>query len=66
MAEILNCFFSKQCSLLVNHCKLPTSPSFRTDKRFSVEDIGKIIQGHDHNKAHVPDNISFSILKKMW
>ena len=54
MAELFNCFFSKQCSLLADDSKFPTSLSFRTDKRFSVEDIGKIIQGLDHNKAHEP------------
>ena len=50
-AELFNYFFSKQCSLLANHSKLPASLSFRTDKRlssvtFSAEDIGKIIQGN--------------------
>ena len=54
MAKLFNCFFSKQCSLLANHSKFSISLSFRTDKRFSVEDIGKIIQGLDHNKAHKP------------
>ena len=67
-AELFNCFFSKQCSLLANHSELPTSLSFRTDKRlssvtFSAEDIGKIIQGLDHNKAHGHDNISIRMLK---
>ena len=55
--ELFDCFFSKQCSLLANHSELPSTLSFRTDKRlssvtFSAEDIGKIIQGLDHNKAH--------------
>ena len=54
MAELFNCFFSKQCPVLANHSKFSTSLSFRTDKRFSVEDIGKIIQDIDHNKAHRP------------
>ena len=67
-AELFNCFISKQCSLLTNHRELPTSLSFRTDKllssvTFSAEDIGKIIQGLDHNKAHGHDNISIRMLK---
>ena len=65
--ELLNCFFAKQCFLLVNHSELPTSLSFRADKRlpsapFSAEDIGKIIKGLDHNKSH-GHNISNYLLK---
>ena len=68
MAKLFNCFFSKQCSILANHSELPTSLSFRTVKRlssvtFSAEDIGKIIQGLDHNKSHGHDNISILMLK---
>ena len=53
---------------MANHSELPTSLSFRTDKRlssvtFSAEDIGKVIQGLDHNKAHGHDNISICMLK---
>ena len=67
-AELFNCFFSKQCSLFANHSKLPTSRSFRTDKRlssvtFSADDIEKVIQGLDHNKAHGHDNISICMLR---
>ena len=67
-AELYNCFFSKQCSLLANQNELPTSLSFRTDKRlssvtFSAEDIEKIIQALDHNKAHGHDNNSICMLK---
>ena len=68
-AELFNCFFSKQCSLLANHSELPTSLSFQTNKQLSsvtfsaVEDIGKIIQFLDHNKAHGHDNISIRMLK---
>ena len=66
--ELFNSFFSKQCSLLAIHNELPTSLSFRTDKRlssvtFSAKYIGKIIQGLDHNKAHGHDNISIRMLK---
>ena len=67
-AELFNCFFSKQCSLLTNHSELSTSLSFQTNKplssaTFLAEDIGKIIQGLDHNKAHGHDNISIRMLK---
>ena len=53
---------------MVNHSELPTSISFRTDKRlspvtFSGEDIGKINQGLDYNKAHWHDNIKVRMLK---
>ena len=67
-AELFSCFLSKQCSLLANHSELPTSLSFRTDKRlssvtFSAEAIGKIIQGLHHNKPHGHNNISIRMLK---
>ena len=53
---------------MANNSELPTSPSFRTDKRlssvtFSDEDTGKIIQGPDRNKTRGHDNISIHILK---
>ena len=60
---------------MANHGELPTSLSFRTDERlssvtFAAEDIRKIIQGLDHNKAHGHDNISVRMLKtcgdNMW
>ena len=67
-AELFNCFFSKQCSLLTNHSELSTSLSFQTNKplssaTFLAEDIGKIIQGLDHNKAHGHGNINIRMLK---
>ena len=66
--KLFNCFFSKQCSLKANHSELPTSLSFRTDKRlssatFSAEDIAKIIQGLSPSKTHEHDNISIRMLK---
>ena len=53
---------------MVNHSELPTSISSRTDKRlspvtFSGEDIGKINQDLDYNKAHWHDNIKVRMLK---
>ena len=46
-AKLFNSLFSKQCSLINNNSKLPTSPSYLTDKRlstskFSAENLGKI------------------------
>lgn len=54
-------FFSKQCSLMANSSERLTSPSFRTNKRlsfvpFSAEDVQKIIQDLDPNRAHGNDN----------
>ena len=68
-AELFNCFFSQQCSLISNNSSLPTNVRYITDKRlsivaFSVEDIGKVIQNLDSNKAHRHDNISIRMLKK--
>ena len=53
---------------MADHSELPTSLSYQTNKRlssvtFSAEDIGKIIEGLDHNKAHGHDNISILMLK---
>ena len=44
--ELFNSLFSKQCSLITNHRKLPISPSYLTDKCLpkitSTKDIAKI------------------------
>ena len=62
-ADLFNSFFYKQCSLVTNNSKLPTSPSYLTDKRlsaitFSAEGIWKIIRSLNPNKAHGHDNVS--------
>ena len=67
-AELFNSFFSKQSSLITSNSKLPTSPSYLTDKRlytitFPAKDIGKIIPSLDPNKAHDHDNLSIRMLK---
>ena len=54
--------------LIRNDTELPTSLAFYTDNRlstvsFSHEDVGKIIQNLNPNKAHSHDNISISMLK---
>ena len=55
-----NCFFSKQCSIIDNGSKLPSSLVYHTNEKlsdivFNSEDIGKIISGLDPNKAHGHD-----------
>ena len=67
-AELFNSFVAKQCSLIRNDIELPTSLTFYTDNRlfivsFSHEDVGKIIQNLNPNKAHGHDNISMCMLK---
>ena len=54
-------FFSKQCSLITNNSKLPTSPGYHTDKRlskikFSDEDSGEIIWSVNPSKTRGHDN----------
>ena len=66
--ELFNSFFAKQCSLIRNDSELPTSLTFYTNNRlstvsFSHEDIGKIIQNLNPNKANGHDNISIRMLK---
>ena len=60
-AELFNGCFSKQCSLITNNSKLPTSPGYHTDERsstikFSAEDIGEIIWSLNPSKTHCYDN----------
>ena len=58
-AELSIIFFAKQTYLITNNSKLPTSPSYLTDKllsriTFSAKDVG--------NKGH-HDNLSIRMLK---
>ena len=67
-AELFNSVFAKQCSLIKNSSKLPSHLHYLTDNhlssvRFSQDDIAKIIQNLDPNKAHGHDNISIRMLK---
>ena len=62
-AELFNSFFAKQCSLV-----LPLNLHFTTKKlldtlTFSNNDIEKIIQNLDQNKAHGHDKISIRKIK---
>ena len=67
-AEIFNSFFAEQCSLMNNSSKLLSIFLKRTDKfissiSFSSNDIARIIQDLDPNKAHDHDMTSIRMLK---
>ena len=67
-AERFKSFFAKQCSFIKNSSELPSHLHYLTDNRlssvsFSQDDIAKIIQNLDPNKAHGHDNISIRMLK---
>ena len=56
-AELLNDFFSNQCSLINNNSKIPTNLIHVTDRRlspvtFSVGDVVTIIQNVNSNHSH--------------
>ena len=67
-ADIFNSFFAKQCSLINSDSSLTskiikkTNNSFYSEK-FSTENILKIINKLDSNKAHGHDEISIRMLK---
>ena len=67
-AELFNSFFTSQCSLIKNDSKLPSHLNYKTDNRlsavnFSIDDIAKILQNLDPNKAHGHDKISIRMLQ---
>ena len=67
-AELLNSFFSDQCSLVRNSSVLPTDFELFTDKSlsnitFTGNDIGGIISSLDPNKAHGHDMKSIRMSK---
>ena len=67
-AELFNCFFSKQCSLISKNSSLPGYINYTTEKRLStgtlsVKTIDKITHNLDFNKAHGHNNISIPMLK---
>ena len=67
-AELFNSFFAKQCSLISNNSELPLNLHYATKKRsnalsFSNNDIEKMIQNLDPNKAHGHDKISIRMIK---
>ena len=67
-AELFNFFFAKQYSLIKNESKLPPRLHFLTDNclsmvKFVNNDILKIIQNLNPNKAHGYDKISIRLLR---
>ena len=67
-AEPFNAFFAKQCSLIKTSSELPLYLHYLTDNRlssisFSQDDVTKIIQNLDPNKAHDHNNSSIRMLK---
>ena len=67
-AELFNTFFAEQCSLPKNNSELPKRLLFLTEKRLSNvqisnENIIKIINNLDPNKAHGHDLLSIRMLK---
>ena len=66
--EILNSFFTDQCSPISNGSVLPSELPLRTGSslsscHFTKDDILRIINNLDPNKAHGHDEISILILK---
>ena len=67
-AGLFYSFFASQCSLIKNDSKLPPYLNYKTDNRlstvsFSIDDIAKILQNLDPNKAHGHDKISIQMLQ---
>ena len=67
-AELFNSFFADQCSLISNSSELPSKLEYLTQGRlqsitFSKDDIAKLMQSLDPNKAHGHDQISIRMLK---
>ena len=67
-AEIFNSYFAEQCCILQSSCKFPTNIVPQADQslisiNFSQDDVLKIIQKLNPNKAHGPDKISIRMIK---
>ena len=59
-AELFNCFFAKQRSIINNFSELPSNNCKKTDKSFSTvtstsDEIATLIQNLDSNKTHDHD-----------
>ena len=66
--ELFNSFFAKQCTVINNGSSLLSELLLKTDKflsniTFSSDDILKIIQNLDSQKAHGHNRISIRMLK---
>ena len=67
-AGLFNSFFAKQCTVFNNGSSLPSELLLKTSKflsniTFSSDDILKVIQNLDSEKAHGRDKISIRMLK---
>ena len=67
-AELFNSYFTNQCALINSNSTVPVNVQYLTDKRlssfdFSEDDITKVIQKLDPNKALGQDNISIRMIK---
>ena len=67
-ADLFNSYFANQCTLINSNTTLPVNVQYLTDKRlssfdFSEDDIMKVVQKLDPNKAHGQDNISNRMIK---
>ena len=64
---LFNSFFADQCSQISNSCELPRKLEYLTESRFSsiifTDDVAKMIQNLDPNKAHDHGQISIRMLK---
>ena len=69
-AELFNCFFAKQCSIINNSSELPSNIWKKTDKSistvtFTSDDIATLIQNLEPNKAPGHGMLSIHMLK-LW
>ena len=67
-AELFNSYFANQCTFINSNSTRPVNVQYLTDKRlssfdFSEDDIMKVIQKLDLNKAHGQDNVSIRMIK---
>ena len=67
-AELFNSFFDSHRYLIKSDSKLPSHLNYKTDYRlltvnFSIDDIAKMLQNLDPNKAHGHDKIRMRMLQ---
>ena len=68
MANFLNLYFAKQCTLIENDSSIPTEKNYLCNAAIlevdlEDQDILKIIRAFDINKAHVLENILTRMIK---
>ena len=67
-ANLFNSYFSEQCKPIDNNSSLPINPNFLTHKRlsqlhFTLDDVTKVVQSLNSNKAHGHDGISIRMIQ---